>query len=201
MKPDNVIVKADNSAKLIDFGISMPVCAVSGRVGTLIYMNPTFFVTKGIMYMPTVDIYSYGVSAYAVAFNRLSFFNLLNLQDNILNDGTFLLPKAMSKSLALIIDGTMKFKPEDRLTVEEIEVLIQKGLTDDKDSKLEHNYFASIRSKLDLNQPAGFFKLHATSISASFYYVLAIVACATVVAGLFKNKGTVEDHTLPIFSA
>lgn len=202
MKPDNVVVKQDNTVRLIDFGISMPVNASGPPSGTLIFVDPSFLGNTIVKYEPANDIYSYGVSVYGIAFNKLPFYNLMTLLKDISGSGVFLLPKGMSKSLALVIDGCMKLKPADRLKADEIKALIQKGLNEDKDAKLEYNYYGDLQKPLDLNNPQSFLYRNYEGIRKSMYYFLSVICVAVVVLGLvYKGKGSGQDHNIPMFTA
>ena len=202
LKPDNMVVKQDNSVRLIDFGISMPVNSSGPPSGTLIFLDPSFFGNLIVKYEPANDIYSFGVSAYGIAFNKLPFYNFMTLFDDIKGDGVFILPKGMSKSLALVIDGCMKFKPADRLKVDEIKTLIQKGLNEDKDAKLEYNYYGNLHIPLDLKNPQSFLYRNYEGIRKSAYYFLSVICVAVMVLGLvYKGKGSGQDQNIPMFTA
>lgn len=201
-KPDNIVVKADNSIRLIDFGMSMPVDSSGNPAGTPVFLDPNFFDKKTVKYESAVDIYSYGVSVYTLALNKLPFFNLLTFHSDILHDRGFILPKGLSKSVALIIDGCMKFDTADRLKVLDIKVLIEKGLAEDKDVKLESNYWVSLKKPLDLNAPPGFFSANYYVFRKGFYYSMVVVVVVIAVLGVaYKGKRSETEHNLPMFNA
>jgi serine/threonine protein kinase len=76
IKPSNIVLCADRSVRLVDFGISAAQHAEpltnSGRLGTLAYLPPEAF--KGEKSKPArADVYGFGLVAYETLTGRRSF--------------------------------------------------------------------------------------------------------------------------------
>lgn len=71
IKPDNLLVLADGSIKVLDFGLSVNVEAARGSAGTIAYMSPESIQHK--ITLPQSDFYAVGVIAYQMMTKKLPF--------------------------------------------------------------------------------------------------------------------------------
>jgi len=73
----NIMLASDNVAKLIDFGLTVPVdsSVLRGRAGTPSYMAPEMI--KRWQYIPATDVYSFGVVMYELITGRKPFTGVL----------------------------------------------------------------------------------------------------------------------------
>jgi serine/threonine protein kinase len=199
LKPDNIIMTTGDHSKLIDFGISVPKNTYHGGSGTPAFIDPTFFVIPGPLYTSAVDIYSFGVSVYALYFNYLPFSNLLDIVNEV-QVGTFRIPAGMPKTLVSIIDGCMKYEPTERISVAEILELIQKGQGDEKNQVIDSNYYGSLKQKLDFGKPASYIAFHWIEIMNMMRYIFTFVFTAVAVIGPFKGIIAASDKSEPILT-
>jgi len=75
VSPRNVLIKANGSAKIIDFGLTIPASAAKGRTdarsGSLSYMAPEQITGEGLD--ARCDVYGLGVTMYEVLTKRLPY--------------------------------------------------------------------------------------------------------------------------------
>ena len=75
VSPRNVLIAANGSSKIIDFGLTIPASAVKGRKdarsGSLSYMAPEQITGEGLD--PRCDVYGLGVTMYEVLTKRLPY--------------------------------------------------------------------------------------------------------------------------------
>lgn len=86
VKPENVLLDANDHAKLTDFGFAVRVDAdgkASGYYGTLEFLAPE--VVRGEYYTNAVDIWSLGVMTYELIFKQSPYYGVsdCDLKDNI----------------------------------------------------------------------------------------------------------------------
>ncbi|MFL6114253.1 MAG: serine/threonine-protein kinase [Catenulispora sp.] len=136
LKPDNVLLGADGTIRLIDFGLAARMLAdgtVPGTVGTIQYMAPE---TANGASIPASDVYSLGLLMYEGLTGRYAFEHLappVNLP-SALHSGWLLRQKNTSpppppsaidstlpKSLDTLVMACLETQPENRVrTAEEV---------------------------------------------------------------------------------
>lgn len=109
LKPDNVLVLAENQVKVLDFGLSVNAEVARGRAGTLSYMSPETLTRRtGV---PQSDLYAVGVMAYQMITGALPF-----VPDDIM--GIVARPADTDKlgnhPATMVIERLLMKNPEDR---------------------------------------------------------------------------------------
>ncbi|XP_053140297.1 striated muscle preferentially expressed protein kinase isoform X2 [Hemicordylus capensis] len=126
LKPDNVIVSATNTVKIIDFGSAqtynpLVLRQLGRRVGTLEYMAPEM--VKGDPVGSAADVWGVGVLTYIMLSGRTPFFEVdpLEIESKILAGryDAFKLYPNVSQSAALFIRKVLSAQPWSRPTIKD----------------------------------------------------------------------------------
>lgn len=94
IKPDNLLLTADNVLKIVDFGVSEMFqknepMVTAKSAGSPAFLPPELCVAgHGDVSGPAADIWSMGVSLYCLLFGRLPFnhHSMIDLYESIKND-------------------------------------------------------------------------------------------------------------------
>jgi serine/threonine protein kinase len=118
MKPQNILIAADGTVKLCDFGfaraMSQDTFVLTSIKGTPLYMAPELVQEKP--YTPAVDIWSMGVILYELFVGKPPFYttSIYKLIKQIVNES----PKytsAMSEDFRSFLEGVLQKDPKKRL--------------------------------------------------------------------------------------
>ena len=118
MKPQNILIAADGTVKLCDFGfaraMSQDTFVLTSIKGTPLYMAPELVQEQP--YTPAVDIWSMGVILYELFVGKPPFYttSIYKLIKQIVNESPSY-PSAMSKSFRDLLQGVLEKDPKKRL--------------------------------------------------------------------------------------
>lgn len=116
LKPQNILLDANNHAKLGDFGIATLIEGSHSNVGTTIqYMAPEFAEDENNNYTEKIDVYSFGCILYFILSKRIP----PNL-NYLINEKMPKIPKDINKVSADLIYKCLSKSPEDRPSFNEI---------------------------------------------------------------------------------
>ena len=141
IKPANIMIQKDTYVpKLIDFGLNC-ILAKGDQypneycikpAGTPLYMAPEFYKYKWLK-IPESDMWSFGVTLYTAATGKplTNAKNIVQLQSELLGFEYDPIPRLNTSNNLLneIVNGLLKFKPEDRLKPREIVEMIDNNIT------------------------------------------------------------------------
>ena len=118
MKPQNILIAADGTVKLCDFGfaraMSQDTFVLTSIKGTPLYMAPELVQEQP--YTPAVDIWSMGVILYELFVGKPPFYttSIYKLIKQIVNESPSY-PSAMSRSFRDFLQGVLEKDPKKRL--------------------------------------------------------------------------------------
>ncbi len=118
MKPQNILIAADGTVKLCDFGfaraMSQDTFVLTSIKGTPLYMAPELVQEQP--YTPAVDIWSMGVILYELFVGKPPFYttSIYKLIKQIVNESPSY-PSAMSRSFRDFLEGVLEKDPKKRL--------------------------------------------------------------------------------------
>jgi serine/threonine protein kinase len=118
MKPQNILIAADGTVKLCDFGfaraMSQDTFVLTSIKGTPLYMAPELVQEQP--YTPAVDIWSMGVILYELFVGKPPFYttSIYKLIKQIVNESPSY-PSAMSRSFQDFLQGVLEKDPKKRL--------------------------------------------------------------------------------------
>ncbi|KAL0277811.1 UNVERIFIED_CONTAM: hypothetical protein PYX00_004965 [Menopon gallinae] len=125
IKAENVFFSGPNKVKIGDFGLSAqltegPNQLLSTICGSPPYAAPELFCEETYIGGP-VDVWALGILLYFMVVGRRPFRgqNVPSLKKSILS-GLYKLPSHLSRECADLIDGILKQKPSERLTISQI---------------------------------------------------------------------------------
>ncbi|OHS99361.1 CAMK family protein kinase [Tritrichomonas foetus] len=122
LKPENIMLDEDDNAKLTDFGLSRFVgndCLATTPCGSPGYASPELLV--GEPYNAKMsDSWSCGIILYMMVVGKLPWTsrNHMSMFEQI-SSNQVVIPDSVSYHCRLMIEGFLKIKPEDRLTIDE----------------------------------------------------------------------------------
>lgn len=128
VKPENILITRDGTAKLSDFGVSILVDniddeALKKTVGSPAFFAPELCTENGKIVGTALDVWGLGVSLYCCLFARLPFSGETEMQmyDSIRNqEAIFTLP--VSPELEDLLKRLLTKDPEKRVTIPEIKI-------------------------------------------------------------------------------
>ena len=138
LKSDNIFLDENLNAKLGDFGFSYimskePKHAVGG---TYNYMAPEILIDKE-KYEKTADIFSYGLILWEILTGKIPYFNIdKKAPENVINyikervkkkQEIMPIPKQGNIVLRYIISKCLEYKPEDRISMDDIVKYLSKA--------------------------------------------------------------------------
>ncbi|ORX46441.1 kinase-like protein [Piromyces finnis] len=128
IKPDNILVTADDNIKISDFGISyifnedQEDATISNKNASPLYLPPEAC-SSDVPYMKgkAMDIWSLGVTLYALVHGYCPFedADVINLYKKIENDPVVYSP-TISEDLKDLLSKLLQKDPEKRITIQEI---------------------------------------------------------------------------------
>jgi serine/threonine protein kinase len=124
IKPDNVVVDAGGTAKLIDFGFSVErrIGSDENKVGTAWYAAPELL--RSCVYNTfKADVWSLGILLFVVATGNLPFLDRDDVIDAIAK-GRFVIPPDLDERIVRIFRAMTKHSPRERLTIEETQKIL-----------------------------------------------------------------------------
>lgn len=157
IKLDNILLDSDGGVKICDFGVSKIIdkaCAINDQCGTPAYIAPEIITNEGYKGF-YVDHWSLGVLLYAMLCGTVPF-KASSMKDlhTLIHKAKYTYPVWVSTSIIYIIlcsigaqnliDGLLKIKPEERLSLPE--VLDHAWVNEDDPSSIEessdeYNYY------------------------------------------------------------
>ncbi len=118
MKPQNILISADGTVKLCDFGfaraMSQDTFVLTSIKGTPLYMAPELVQEQP--YTPAVDVWSMGVILYELFVGKPPFYttSIYKLIKQIVNEAP-VFPSAMSRDFKSFLQGVLEKDPKKRL--------------------------------------------------------------------------------------
>lgn len=131
IKPSNILLKSDGTAKLSDLGIGHTFQSADSVVGSPAYQAPEIFGDDEEEYEEDSsyvidpikeDVWSLGVSIYEVAFGYLPFTGSNEFEiARAARETELAIPETASEHLRSLLQGMLCLKPEDRLSLMEVD--------------------------------------------------------------------------------
>ena len=123
VKPENILVVADGSVKLCDFGFSINSYDERPKsyVGTLEYMAPEILEKKTHLFSEKLDIWSVGVLVYECLIGVSPFH--MATENGIVGailEGTYIIPSALTPEIVDFIKSCLHPNPDQRHTAKEL---------------------------------------------------------------------------------
>ncbi|KAF2756174.1 kinase-like protein [Pseudovirgaria hyperparasitica] len=127
IKPDNCLVTADDTLKIVDFGVSEMFekdseMSTAKSAGSPAFMPPELCIAKhGIVSGKAADIWSMGVTLYCLKFGRIPFekTGMLDLYESIRNDSVDM-DGECSEALHDLLLKLLNKDPQQRITMDEL---------------------------------------------------------------------------------
>jgi serine/threonine protein kinase len=132
IKPSNIRLDSNNVIKILDFGLARE----SGKddrtrtlSGTIGYMAPELIGKRTISFTPTIDVYSFGITAIMLL-NNTEASRLASVAPDIKKED--LIPLFLDPSLAEIIAKCVSLNPMARPSIREVRDLLARRLLKDR---------------------------------------------------------------------
>jgi alkyl hydroperoxide reductase subunit AhpC/predicted Ser/Thr protein kinase len=138
LKPANVLLNREMTVKITDFGLARRLIPTTGVqetqdwdinspgaiAGTPSYMSPEQI--RGAPATPESDVFSFGLIFFEMLTGKRAFDgqNVLEVLDQVRRVDPDLLAEQASERFAPIVRGALAIKPQERLTMDEIVVLL-----------------------------------------------------------------------------
>ena len=123
LKPENILINSENCIKLCDFGWAaeyLPNFTRNSFCGTYEYMAPEIFLSSS--QNKKTDIWSLGILLFEIfeGFSPFRFKNISSFLENLKNLGNLRFSENLDFRVKKLILKILKFKQEDRPSIEEI---------------------------------------------------------------------------------
>jgi serine/threonine protein kinase len=122
LKPENVMIDTNGTAKIIDFGYAKTeqMAGDDEKSGTLMYAAPELF-DSGQYHTQKADIWSLGIVLYAMATASFPFGGRTDRQIvQQISRGLLPYPRGMDAQIAALVRRMTKVNPNERPTIDEV---------------------------------------------------------------------------------
>lgn len=129
LKSENIVLKANNSPKIIDFDLSVKLNSKKGGRGTVPYMDPLIIESWGkyhIRYTPAVDIFSLGIILYEMITKKVPFKGSMSEVYFAQRLDSYVIPKGTFRILAVLVEGCLQRKLSKRFDGDRILDLVHR---------------------------------------------------------------------------
>lgn len=125
LKPENLLIAADGTVKISDFGVSHSFTGdddtLQQSAGSPAFLAPELCAAGSVPHGRAVDVWALGVTAYCILFGKVPWMadNVLEIYEKIRND-PLIIPRSVSPDLEDFLRRILEKDPAKRLTLEQV---------------------------------------------------------------------------------